>query len=173
LPITTALTHVHSLLENLSLPGFGGSTLLAVIDPPDPETEQQNAVAYVWPTAGDEKRQSSPRPQQGTPGTGSTQAGHKQMEHRVDVWLIWWRDQGDLTPSISFPVIVDAVMDAMRCSLDAAYNLQDPVTFRYSTLFSIGEKMAYEIAPPRTALNQRSMVYEGLVRVIACEEFQA
>ena len=172
MPILTALTHIQQLLDGYPLPGTGGSTLIAVIEPPDPQVDQVNPVAYVWPTEGPENRESLPRPQNGTPGTGSTQAGWKHMGHNVDVWVKWFKDQGDPTPGLSFPTIMDAVMDAIRVSTDGIM-LQDPVTFRYSQLYAVGERMKYDIATPMATKDQRTLEYNGLVRVTFDESFQA
>jgi hypothetical protein len=172
MPIVTVLTQVYAILNGLSLPGTGGSTLEAHIDQPDPQTDQVNPQAYIWPPTGHEFRQSVPRPQQGTPGTGSVQAGEKQMSHMVEVTLFWFHDPGD-TPDIAFPTILDAVMDALRCTTDPVL-VQDPVTFRYSQLFGIGEKMSYDCAyPEATTADQRTLLYRAKVMATVSEEYQA
>jgi hypothetical protein len=172
MPIWTALNHVESILANLPLPGSGGSTLATFIRPPDPESDQSLPHAYVWPGRGTEMRESVPRPQQGTPGTGSTQAGWKQKHHMVDVWVTWFQDQDDPTPDASFPVIMDAIEDALRCSTDPV-KVQDPVTFRWSQLFATGEDMDYDIGLPRATRDQRILRYDGKVSLTVKESFQA
>jgi hypothetical protein len=172
MPILTAQCHLVSILTGLPLPGFGGSTLQVFVIPPDPETEETEPTAYIWPATGPEKRQTITRPQQGTPGTGGTNAGWKEMEHHFDVFLTWFQFYGDVLPDQSFPVIVDAVMDAFRCTTDPVL-VQDPVTFRYSQLYAIGEKMDYEIAVPMSTAQQRTLKHGARVTVNVGEEFQA
>lgn len=172
MPILTAQAHIVSLLTDLPLPGQGGSVLQADVVPLDPDTDQVRPHAFIWPADGPEARQSLPRPQKGTPGTGSTQAGWKEMAHHFDIWLTWFQDQGDPTRDTSFPVIVDAVMDALRCATDPV-QVQDPETFRWSTLFAIGEQMTYSIDPPRSTRNMRELRYDGRVSLTAKEAFQA
>lgn len=173
MPILTALSYMRQLLYDLPLPGNGGSTLEVVVTPPDPAANQTGPYAYLWASKGPELRQSVPRPYKGTPRTGSTEAGWKEMTHTIHVWVIWFQDQGDTQPDFAFPIIMDAVLDAVRVSPDPVYNVQDPETFRYSTLFKIGEAMTYEISPVRTVASQRLMRYDGMVTLTVCEEFQA
>ena len=172
MPILTTITHIRQILQDLPLPGTGGSVLQVVVTPPDPAVDQEGPYAYVWADKGPELRQSLSRPYQGTPRTGSTEAGWKCLDHVVNVWLVWFQDQDDPTPDDSFPIIVDAVMDAFRVAIDPAYNVQDPVTFRYSTLTAIGEKMEYEISPVRVVASQRLRRYDAIVTIHVNEEFQ-
>ena len=172
MPILTAQTHLVTVLNALPLPGQGGSTLIAQVVPNDPNTDQSQPYAFIWPSAGGEFRQSVPRPAQGTPGTGGTQAGWKQKTHNFNVWVTWDQDQGDPTRDTSFPVIMDAIEDALRCTTDPV-QVQDPETYRYSTLFAIGERLQYSIDPPRSLADQRMLRYDGRVQVSVSEEFQA
>lgn len=172
MPITTALTWVKQQLAGLPIPGME-LTLDATVDPYDPQVEQVNPTAYIWATTGPEKRQSMPRPATGTPQTGSTQAGWKEMDHHVDIFVIWFRQHGDPFPDIAFPVIMDAIEDALRCSQDPV-TTQDPVTYRYSQLYGLGENMTYDMAPPEhTTADQRTLIYRGRVLGPVHEEFQA
>src|SRR5579863_1818323 len=98
MPLVTALNYVYVTLSDLSVPGQGGSTLQAFINPPDPQTDQTNPSAYIWTAVADESRQSLPRASPGVPGTGTDQSGWKNLIHNIDVFLIWDQDASDPTP---------------------------------------------------------------------------
>lgn len=172
-PIVTAMTHYQSILTSLPLPGQGGSVLNAVVKPPPAESDQLDPMAYIWPTTGPEKRLAVPRPLQGTPGTGSNQAGQKLMTHAIDIYVLWFQDQDGPDPDMGFLIIMDAILDALRCSTDGV-TVQDPVTFRWSTLFAVGEAMTYDVGVPMaTTRDQRILEYRGRVAAPCKEEFQA
>jgi hypothetical protein len=172
MPIVTCQTVVLNLLVNLPIPGPDGATLNTFVTPLNPQDDVLQPTALIWPGRGGEHRESVPRPYQGTPQTGSTEAGWKQHEPRVSVFLTWDQDPDDPAQDVSFPLIVDAVMDALRCATDPV-KVQDQVTYRWSQVSGVGEKMDYEIAYPRYLAPQRLRRYDAEITVMMTESFQA
>ena len=172
MPLVTATQWLLLVLDQMPLPGNGGQVLQAFITPPNPEEDQLDPHAYIWPSAGNESRQTVPRAP--VPVVGTTTSGWKEIMHQVDVWLTWFQDgDHDPDPDISFPVIVDAVMDALRTTADPIL-LTDEVTGRYSQVAGTGERMNYDVAIPKGAdADQRILRYDARILVRLMENFQA
>ncbi len=172
MPIVTATQWLLQVLDQMPLPGNAGSPLQAFIAPPNPEEDQLDPHAYIWPSAGAESRQSVPRAP--VPNVGTTQSGWKDEMHSVDVWVSWFQDgDHDPQPDISYLAVVDAVMDALRTTVDPVL-LFDPVTGRMSQIAGTGERMNYDIATPKgTDADQRILRYDSRIVVRLMENFQA
>lgn len=170
MPINSAQMHVQSLIDGLSLPS-GLPSLNAYITPPDPNVQAEVPTAYVWPSTGDESRDSSKGgtvPRNTGPGTPS---GWKNIEHSMDVWLVWFGADDDPESDTLFPAIVDAVMYRLRTSPERPL-VVDPYTSQQSWLVDIGEKMTYRI-DLRSLTDQRYDRYDGLINLSFYEIFQA
>jgi hypothetical protein len=170
-PLVTATQWLLAVLDQLPLPG-GQGTLQAFVTPPNPEEDELNAHAYIWPSSGSEARESMPRA--GTPVTGNTTSGWKTLTHQIDIWVTWFDDtDNDQTPDLSFLTITDAVMDALRTTNDPVTR-QDPVTLRYSQLYATGERMTYDVATVRgTTADQRLLRYDSRIAARVLEDMQA
>jgi len=169
-PILTAQTWIYNVLSGMPLPGNTGP-LQAFVTPPNPETDQLDPHCYIWPSTGSEARESLPRAPE--PGLGTTQSGWKAMTHQIDIYLTWFDDDSDPDPDISFPVIIDAVMDALRTTQDPVTQT-DPVTGRYSQVYATGERMSYDVAAVRgTTADQRILRYDSRIVARLMESFQA
>jgi len=170
MPIVTATQWVLSLLNGMPLPGNTGP-LEAFITPPSVEDNQEDPHAYIWPSTGSENRESIPRA--GVPGVGTNQSGWKTMSHQVDVFLVWFGDESDQTPDLTFLTVLDAVMDALRTCTDPVTQA-DPVTGRTSQVYATGERMTYDVAPVRgTSADQRVFRWDARIMARVLEDYQS
>jgi hypothetical protein len=170
MPINSTQTYIQQLLNQLPLP-YALPALAAYITPPDPNVEAEVPTAYVWPSDGDESRDASKGgtiPRNTGPGTPS---GWKNIEHSIDVWLVWFAQDDDPLADTAFPGIVDAVMYALRTSPERPL-VVDPVTQQQTWLLDIGEKMNYRISL-RAVSDQAFNRYDGLVNITVTEVLQA
>ena len=162
MPITSVLTYVKTVLDDLPMPG-GAENLAAYITAPDPNEEAKPPTAYVWFPDGDESRnpdKGGTIPRNTGPGTPS---GFKPFSHVIDVWLDWFQADDDPQADSIFPGIVDAVMFALRTSPDSV-TLYDPYNPNVvSTLYNLGEDMHYSSDVSATA-DQAYDRYQGLIR---------
>jgi len=170
MPIASTLAYVQGLLVSLPMPG-GLPDMNAYITPPDPNVETDIPTAYVWPTEGDEDRDSSKAgtvPRNTGPNTAS---GFKNIEHSIDVYVVWFG--ADDQPGIDslFPGVADAVMLAFRTSTDPA-TATDPYTAQETTLIDVGERMSYRITL-RSVVEQAYNRYDCLVALSVLEVIQA
>jgi hypothetical protein len=168
-PINSTQTYIQSLLDGMILP-YALPSLAAYITPPDPNVEAEVPTAYVWPSDGDESRDPAKGgtiPRNTGPGTPS---GWKNIDHSIDVWLVWFAQDDDPLSDTAFPAIVDAVMYKLRTSPERPL-VVDPVTEQQSWLLDIGEKMTYRITL-RSLMDQSYNRYDGLVNVQVTEVLQ-
>lgn len=168
MPVNTVHQALLGILDGLILPGTAG-TLEAFITPPDPREEPPPAI-YIWGARGDERRQALPRGN--TPGAGSL-AGWKELDHSVDCYLTWFGEDSDSDADTSFIAVLDAVMMALRASGKSPFYTSDPLTGYQSDLVDIGERLEYQLAPPRSTADQRYLRYDALITVRVLEFFQA
>ena len=167
MPLVTAQTYIQGLIQGLMIPGpANAGALQAFVTPPDPNFDIAPS-AYVWPTRGDEARQSVPR----NIGPG-TRAGGKHDNHSIDIWLNWFGEDTDPYVDTAFPSIVDAVMKVLRTSADPAL-VTDPDTADQSWMMGVGEKMSWEMAGVRSVEDQRWLRYSAVVHCPFAEFFQA
>jgi hypothetical protein len=169
MPLNTVHEYLRRMLDGTQIPGTAG-VLEAFITPPDPETEP-TPKAYVWGSLADENRMASPR----IPENGDiTQAGWKQLDHKLDVWLVWFSDEDTDTRTISvaFPAVVDFVAKILRESPDPA-KVADPLTGMESELLDIGERMTIDMYPPRATADQRILRYDAKFQLTILETFQS
>jgi hypothetical protein len=169
MPIASSLSYIKGLLDGLAMPGQLPS-MNAYITPPDPNTETQIPTAYVWPTEGDESRdgKAGTVPRNTGPGTPS---GFKDLEHHIDVYVVWFGADDEPDIDNLFPGIVDAVMYAFRTSADPA-PVTDPYTGEASTLVDVGEVQSYRITL-RSLVEQAYDRYDSLISLSVLEVIQA
>jgi hypothetical protein len=168
-PVNTVHQFLKSVLDGLIIPGEAG-TLAAFISPPAVRDEPPPAI-YLWSARGGEKRQSLPRA--GTGYLPATQSGWKQIDHTVEGYLTWFGDNSDSQADVSFPAVIDCVMQALRSTTDPVYKAIDALTGQQSELFATGERMNYEMVPPRATADQRYFRYDALITINVSEAFQA
>jgi hypothetical protein len=166
MPLNSTQLWVQSLLQGLIVPGNAGQ-LQAYITPEDPR-DTNTPAAYIWPARGDEERQSMPRAN--APGVVSP--GWKIMVHDIDVYLTWFNDDSDPEADITFPAVIDCVMDVLRSSADPAV-LTDALTGRVSQLIDLGEKMTWTFGGVRATADQRYLRYDALLTLTVTEELQS
>lgn len=170
MPIASTLSYIKGLLVSLPMPG-GLPDMAAYITPPDPNTETQIPTSYVWPSEGDEDRDSEKAgtvPRNTGPGTAS---GFKNLQHAIDVYVVWFAADDDPDIDNLFPGVVDAVMSAFRFSKDPAEAV-DPYTGQVSTLIDVGENMSYRITL-RSLVEQAYNRYDCLLSLSVLEVIQA
>ncbi len=113
-----------------------------------------------------------PRAQPGNLATG----GDKQIDHSVDIWLIWLGPANDPNSNTQFPAVIDTVMATLRNVklLDAVTQYAvDPVTGQISDLLNVGESMTWDYAPVRAVADQRYLRYDALITCDVAEIIQA
>lgn len=170
MPIASTLGYIKGLLVSLPMPGTL-PPMNAYITPPDPNTETDIPTAYVWPSEGDEDRDSGNAgtvPRNTGPGTAS---GFKNMQHAIDVYVVWFAADDDPDIDNLFPGVVDAVMFAFRTSADPATAI-DPYTEQKTTLVDVGERMNYRITL-RSLVEQAYNRYDCLLSLSVLEVIQA
>jgi hypothetical protein len=169
MPLNTVHQYLKGLLDGIQVPGTAG-TIEALITPPDPETEPTPKV-YIWGSTHMEDRQASPR----VPENGDlTQAGWKNLDHRVDVWVVWFSDEETDAPDmdLAFPAVLDVVCDILRKSPDPV-KVVDPLTGMDSELLDIGERMSVDLYPPRGVADQRVLRFDAKIELTILETFQS
>lgn len=169
MPLNTVHYYIKNLINGVQVPGTAG-ILEAFIKPPDPETEP-TPKAYVWGSTEDEARLASPR----VPISGEiTQAGWKEANHLLDIWLVWFSDEDSDSDSldIAFPAVVDAVAAILRKSPDPV-QVTDPATGQDSQLADVGEQMSIDMYPPRATADQRVWRYDARIQLKIQELFQS
>ena len=174
MPIASTLAYVKQILDGQSVPGEGG-LLEAFVAPPDPEITQGSPHAYVWTARGDEKRSSGPRsapPRGMTPYTPAPPAGWKTQTHNLSIWVVWFDDNTDPQNDVSFPFVVDAVMNILRTT-QMPIAITDPATGQQSQLVTLGRSMSYEYAPVRSTQSQRYQRFDAEVVAPTEEWIQA
>ena len=171
MPLVTVSQWVLVVLNGMPLPANTG-TLQAFVTPPNPEEDQLDPHAYIWPSSGSEHRESIPRA--GAANAGTNQSGWKTLTHQIDVWLTWFDDNDhDPNPDISFPAVIDAVMAALRTTQDPVL-LPDPVTGLNSWVYATGERMTWDFAGVRgTDADQRILRYDARILARILEDIQA
>ncbi len=159
MPITSCQQYIKGLLDGLPMPG-GAPPLAAYVTPPDPNVESEIPTAYIWPSDGDESRNTNmagTMPRNTGPGTFS---GDKTINHRLTVWFVWFQADDDSDADTLFPGMVDAIMYALRFAVpDPEEYLTDPWTGGLSQLADTGENMRYRIDPPHSTKSQRYLMY--------------
>jgi hypothetical protein len=168
--IAAAQTYVQQLIDQLPMPG-ALPNLAAYVTPPDPNVDAEAPTAYVWPSDGDESRDSQKGgtvPRNTGPGTGS---GWKNIAHSMDIWVVWFGADDDDLADITFPGVMDFIMACLRTSPERPLAV-DPWTQAQSWLVDIGEKMTYNIKL-RALADQRYNRYDGLIVLDFYEIFQA
>jgi hypothetical protein len=169
MPLNTIHHYLKGLMDGTVVPGTAG-TIEAFIAPPDPETEPTPKV-YIWGATGKEERQAGPR----VPESGDlAQAGWKEFNHTVDLWLVWFSDEETDAPVMdyAFPAVVDILLKVLRESPDPVM-VKDPLTGMDSELLDIGEEIDVEMYPPRAVSDQRTLRYDAKMQLKIMEVFQS
>lgn len=167
--INSVQLFVKGVLDQMLLPLQLGN-LAAYITPP---VQGDGIVpgAYVWGSTGNESRRATPRAQPGNLASGAW----KCAPHNLDIWLIWIGSVEDPDVDMQFPIVIDAVMAALRNTqlLDQQAKLTDPATGAVSHLLNLGEEMSWDYAPVRVLVDQRLRRYDAKIVCSAEEWFQA
>lgn len=175
MPIASTLSHVNSLLDKQNIPGNSGRYLESFISPPDPEEQQRNPHTYVWASRGPEHRDSGKR---NPPPAGAAlyrprpQAGWKILKHTIEVYITWFNDNTDPQINASFPLVIDLVMDILRCCA-MPMDIVDPATGINCQLINLGEVLSYEYVPVKSTASQRIQRNDALITAPVEEWIQA
>jgi hypothetical protein len=172
MPLNSVHQVIKNILNGLQIPGGAGmnGTLACYITPPAERNDPSPAI-YIYASRGQEHRESLPRAK--GPSQPAGQSGWKQIEHTIDGYLTWFDDNFDPAVDTNFIGVVDAVMQALRSALDPLYYYTDALTGQQSEIYAIGEKMTYELAPPRATTQERMLRFDALITVHCWESFQA
>jgi hypothetical protein len=174
MPVMSTLAVVKDLLDGVTVPGNAGKRIEAFINPPDPETNQVNPHAYVWAARGPENRNSGKRNPARPVAAPTPQmpAGWKILKHQVEVYLTWFEDNGDPQQDSSFPLVIDLVMNVLRCC-QMPLDVTDPATGINCQLINLGEQLNYEYVPVRSTASQRLQRQDALITAPVEEWIQA
>lgn len=170
MPIATSLTYVNNLINGLAWPISNLPPLQSQITPPDPQVDAQIPQAYVWPSRGTESR--DPR-RGGTINRAAFQgapSGLKVLDHRLDIWVVWFMQDDDPDADTLFPGMIDAIMEVLRVSPNPTSIQKDPWSGQESYLIDVGEDMEYEIVL-RDVADQRFNRYDCLLTLTINEVF--
>ena len=171
MPVVAAQSFVKGILQNLVPPGDTGlrQPISALITPLDPDVNPDGiARVYVWPAGGPGKRLATPR----NSGPGYTSAGAKQIEHDLQVFMVWMDDPSDQNPDLNFPALIDFVWLTLETSPSPSL-YTDPATGAQTQMVNLGEKMSYDFVPPRTLEPQSMRRYDARIRCSLTEIYQA
>ena len=156
-------------------PGDTGirAPISALITPLDPDVQADGvARCYVWPAQGPEKRRAMPR-NTGAASVAASQAGWKQIEHALQVFLVWMDpDPEDPNVDVNFPLLIDYVMFLLRTSPNEAQWL-NPYDGLVSHMINLGEVMSYDFVPPRTLEPQTLKRYDARITTTLLELWQS
>ncbi len=170
MPIVATQQYILTLLDGLQWPISNLPPLQAQITPPDPNVDAQIPQAYIWPGRGDESR--DPR-KGGTINRAAFQgapSGLKVLDHRVDVYLVWWMDNDDPDSDNLFPGMVDTIMEALRVSPNPSPIQTDPYSGMQSYLIDVGESISYQFTL-RSVVDERYDRYDSLLTLAINEVF--
>ena len=167
MPLNTVQSYMRTLLDQTPLP-LGEGVLSARITPPDPGDGMVPTV-YIWGSVAQERRQSMPRAQPGNYSSG----GFKTLEHKLDLWLVWYGYADDELADSQFPAMIDTVTAVLRNTLMPVYNVVDPVTGAGSSILAIGEKLEWDYAPVHSTADQRILRYVAKITATVEELIQA
>lgn len=155
---TRAITdYVAGLLNGQTYGGF--PAVQAVSEFPLVSDAADAPQAFVWPSEGEERRDSAPRG-----------PGLKRALHRVSIYLMYIFDPDT---GLSFRDLVEGVMQTIRTTTMPVQGLTDSVTGRQSDILLIGETMRYTISPPEALSDQRLMAFDGEITADITETFRA
>jgi hypothetical protein len=174
MPLSSTLAYVKQVLDGQSVPGNAGN-LVALVSPPNPELQNDRPHAYIWTSRGSERRNSGPRskpPAGMTPYSAAAPAGWKLQSHSVSIWLTWFDDNMDPEQDVSFPLVIDAVMNILRTT-QMPMTIENPASAQASQLVDLGKNMDYEYAPLRSTASQRYNRYDAQITAPVEEWIQA
>ena len=160
MPLNSVQLFVQGLLDGLAIPGTT-QTLEAYITPPTVD-EMDSPKAYVWGGRLRGNRQSMPRGQ-----------GFKRLNWSVDVWLAYETSPDSATVDQEFPLIVDAVMNAVWTTPMNDVFITDPTTGVRSQILAIGEDFDFEYPPERVPATMRMVYYAARLGLNVYEAVQA
>lgn len=154
--------YVHSLVNGLVVPG-GVGTIEAWIQPPAFEP-LDGPKAFIWGGKMRKRRQTTPRGR-----------GFQQVEWIVDICLAY-ETVSDLTndPNVDqeFPLVVDAVMDALAATPMPLF-ITDPTTGKRTQITSIGEDLDLEYPPEKAPATDRLVYYVCAINAHVTEVVQS
>lgn len=159
MPLNSVQQLVQGILNGLPIPG-GGASLEAYITPP--VTEDLDAPkAYVWGSRCHGGRQTMPRGE-----------GFKKINWVIDVWLSYETTPDSSTVDAEFPLIVDAVMQAMWTTPTQSRFIVDDTTGLKTQILSIGEDWDLEYPPEHTPNTSRMLYYTARLSFSVIEAVQ-
>lgn len=153
-------THVQGLLDGLVAPGMAPDEKLdCYITPPTVEA-LDGPKCYVWGGTGRERRRTMPRP-----------IGLKALTWTIDVYLVYETSSEDTNLDQAFPLLIDAVMGALRAAPMPIW-ITDPTTQARSQLVAIGEDFDLEYPPEMTPATQRLIYYSCRIGATVQEDLK-
>ena len=170
MPIVATQFYIQSLLAGLEFPMMNVPALDAHITPPDPNVDATTPQAYIWPGRGSESRDPRRGGTINRAAFAGAPSGTKVLDHRLQVYLVYFMADDDPDADALFPGFVDVIMATLRTSPDPTPLLVDPWLGTESYLIDVGEQMDYEITL-RSVIDQRYNRYDALLTLTLNEIF--
>lgn len=153
--------YVQGIINGLVVPGSTGK-IEAWIQPPALEP-LDGPKAYVWGGKMRKRRQTVPRGR-----------GFQQLDWIVDIFLAYETvsdTTNDSTVDQEFPLIVDAVMDALAATPMPLF-ITDPTTGKQTQVTSIGEELDLEYPQEKAPATDRLLYYVCVIGAHVTEVVQ-
>lgn len=177
MPLASVQLYVQKQLDGLEMPA-GIPELTAYVTPPTVE-DLDGPRAYVWAGRMRAKRQTMPRVNINTQGSG-----YKHLDWTIDVYLTFETTPDTDTIDTDFPQIIDAVMTklwttAMPVFIDdlgnvipGPYGPTAPAGAR-SQILQVGEDFEFEYPPERVPATLRMLYFVARFGFTVYEAVQA
>jgi hypothetical protein len=153
-------TYVQGQLDGLTSALFEPAQAWVL---PPPVLYLTTPQLFVWGGIRDEERHTLPR------FLGNKRVLY-QLTVKVQAATTNSIDPADIPGPQAFPVLLDAVMAALR-TIVIPVNITDPVTGETSVIQTIGEKIGLMHPEPIAAADQRYLWHAATVKVAITEEF--
>jgi hypothetical protein len=152
--------YVQSLLDAQTVLGADdlGPTQAYVIPPPVMNLMPSPQI-FVWGGKYAEERHTMPR-----------LYGQKRVKYALTLWVQLATSNEDLNND--FDLVIQTIQRILR-TVSIPISLTDSQTGETSVLQTIGEEMSVQHPPPMTSADQRMLLHNATVTVVATEEFTA
>lgn len=160
---------VRGYIDGVLVTGWENPIDCRVLQPVNDYAKLSTPLVFVWGAAGAESRIAIPR----NNAPGAAGPGWKQDDHMLGVWIFGLELASDPNRAWKFPVLIQAVRNALAYASPMPVQLTDPNTGDISTLMDLGEKMTWEYDVDRTLADQRLIRNLCRLEVAAKEVFQA
>ncbi len=157
--VTAVQSYVQKLLNNLTVPAYSETPVVAYIAPPIPGDAGVPSV-FIWGGTWTERRQTAPRGK-----------GFKEVVYNLDLWVIVVQSNERPDSDTAFPSLIEALMNVLRQTPMPTF-ITDPVTNVQSQVLSVGESFEVDYSPVHTVADQVDVQYTAWIKATIKEAFQ-